>query len=261
MRRPRTALVLPAFALLAATHSLRGQETPSLPPPPSATSPATTEAPPPEDESSPYHVALAKYKTGDYEAARAAIDEAEKDTPGDIAIEVLKARILTEQKQYAEGEKLLRSLLTPTGPLQVQIALGDLLLHKHSFERAAKYYKLALAARPGDPDLTLKMVYAKVGASELVEAGEYASHLSPMDPKNPYDDHASYYFAKAALDQAAGNSQGADDDIQNARTNYGITVTDRYLRTYLEVFAPSPDKNTDITPAPLAVPSPGTAKP
>ena len=37
-------------------------------------------------------------------------------------------------------------------------------------------------------------------------------------------------------------SEEAEEDIQTARTIYGITVTNRYLKTYLEVFA-NPDKD------------------
>ena len=57
-------------------------------------------------------------------------------------------------------------------------------------------------------------------------------------------------------------SQGADDNIQTARTIYGITVTNRYLKLYLEVFAAA-DKNgqSDVTPAPSVKPVPTGAKP
>ncbi len=189
----------------------------------------------PDNDTSPYHVALINYKTGNYDKARSAIDEAEKAKPGDFATELLKARILSEQKEYAAGEKILHALLkgnpgqvtSATSLTEVQLALGDLLLREHSFDRAAKYYELALRARPKDPDILLKLVYAHIGTSDLVAAGNYASQLAPMDPKNPYDDHASYYFARAALAQATGNSQGADDDIQTARTIYGISVSNR----------------------------------
>ena len=96
------------------------------------------------------------------------------------------------------------------------------------------------------------MVYSRIGANDLVPAGQYASRLKPLDPKNPYDDHASYYFAKAALAQATGKTQEAQDDIQTARTIYGITVTNRYLKTYLEVFSSS-EKGpaSNMTPPPL----------
>jgi len=217
---------------------------------------------PPSEPLTPYGTALLDYKTGKYDEARAAIDVAEKTNPGDIQTEILKARILTELGDFAGGEQILRPLLTETGPLDVQLALGDLLLRKRSFDRAAKYYTLALQAKPDDPDVILKLVYAKIGASDLVGAGQYASRLKPLDPKNPYDDHASYYFAKAALAQATGNTQAADDDIQNARTVYGITVTNRYLKTYLEIFSSS-DKtpSSDITPPPLVKPTPANSKP
>jgi tetratricopeptide (TPR) repeat protein len=120
-----------------------------------------TDAEPDDNDTSPLHQALVGYKSGHYGEALTAIDAAEKAKPGDLPTELLKAKILTEQHQYDEGEKLLRGLLTPTGPVEVQLGLGDLLLRKHSFDRAAKYYTLALAAKPNDPDITLKLVYAK----------------------------------------------------------------------------------------------------
>jgi len=157
-----------------------------------------------EQPLTPYGTALLAYKSGKYDEARTAIDAAEKAKPGDLPTEILKAKILTEQRDFAGGEKVLRSVLTPTGPPEVELALGDLLLRKRSFDRATKYYSLALQAKPNDPDIALKLVYARIGASDLVGAGQYASHLTPLDPKNPYDDHASYYFAKAAIAQATG---------------------------------------------------------
>jgi tetratricopeptide (TPR) repeat protein len=209
----------------------------------------------PDDQPlTPYQTALLDYKSGKYEEAHTAIDVAEKAKPGDPATEILKARILTEQHEYAEGEKLLLSLLTGTPiqvtadvRLQVQLALGDLFLRKHSFDHAAKYYSLALQAKPNDPDITLKLVYAKTCASDLLAAGKYASQLKPLDT-----DHPCYYFAKAALAQSTGKAQEAEDAIQTARTIYGITVTNRYLKTYLEVFT-SPEKGptSDVTPPPL----------
>ena len=205
----------------------------------------------------PYQTALLDYKTGKYKEARTAIDEAESEKPGDLPTEILKSRILTELGDFAGGEKVLRPLLTPTGPIEVQLALGDLLLRKRSFDRAAKYYGMALQAKPNDPDITLDLVYAKVGASNLVEAGKYASQLKPLD-----SDHPSYYFAKAALAQATGKAQEAEDDIQTARTIYGITVTNRYLKTYLEVFASSgKSPASDMTPPPLLKPAPDNTKP
>ncbi len=220
------------------------------------------DAPPPADnDTSPLHVALVNYKSGNYDKARTAIDEAEKANPGDPATELLKARILTEQHDYMGGEKILRGMLTPDGPLEVELALGDLYLRKGSYDRAGKLYSTALQAKPKDPDIILKMVYAKVGGGDMVAAGQYTSQLSPLDPKNPYDDHASYYFAKAAIAQATGNPQGADDEIQDARTNYGITVTNRYLKTYLEVFAThNKGASSDATLAPKSNSVPTGAK-
>ena len=243
------------LVLVGCTGLLRAQDAPQAPT---------------DNDTSPLHVALVAYKAGKYDAARTAIDAAEKANPGDLPTELLKAKILTEQHDFAGGEKLLRSLYTPPAPtdltqdpkaVELELALGDLLLRKHSFDRAAKYYTLALAAKPGDPDITLKLIYARIGSADLIGAGQLASGLKPLDPKNPYDPHASYYFAKAALAQAQNNSQGAEDSIQEARTNYGNTITDRYLKTYLEVFAKSDTTpNSDLTPAPLVKPAPSDTK-
>jgi predicted Zn-dependent protease len=201
---------------------------------------------PVDDDTSPYHQALVAYKTGHYADARTAIDAAEKSKPGDVATEVLKARILTEQGDYAAGEKLLRPYLTSGNALDVQLALGDLLLRKHSAARATKYYMMALQTKPNDPDIILKLIYAEVNASNLVDAEKNASLLKPQDP-----DHPSYYFAEAALAEATGKTDQADQDIEQSRTIYGITVTNRYLKTYLQVFS-SKGPNPEMTPPPLS---------
>jgi predicted Zn-dependent protease len=193
-----------------------------------------------DTDTSPYHEALLDYKSGKYEEARAAIDMADRAKPGDVAIGVLKTRILIEQGDFATAEKTIKPLVVEGAPIEVLMTQGDLYLRKRSFDKAVTVYEKVLAAKPGDPDITLKLVYAQIGASDLVSAGKTASVLSPLDAKNPYDDHASYYFARAALAQATGNSQEAENEIQTARTLYGITVTNRYLKTYLEMFASTP---------------------
>jgi tetratricopeptide (TPR) repeat protein len=239
------------FILLAVTTALRAEDAS-------------------DDQSlTPYQTALLDYKTGHFQEAYDAMVQADKLVPPgqEAKYFILDSKILTELKRYDEGEKILQSILTPTGPLEVQLALGDLLLRKHSFDRAAKYYSLALQAKPNDPDLMLKVVYTRVGASDLLDAAKYASRLKPFDPAiDPLDPqhpgNPSYYFAKAAIAQATGNAQEAEDDIQTARTLYGITVTNRYLKTYLEVFASS-GKNpaSDITPPPLIKPTPTGSNP
>jgi hypothetical protein len=84
------------------------------------------------------------------------------------------------------------------------------------------------------------------------------SELKPLDPVNP-----SYYFAKAALAQATGNSNEADDDIETSRTIYGLMVTNRYLKTYLEIFASSSQDNmaAALTPPPATNASANLAPP
>jgi tetratricopeptide (TPR) repeat protein len=228
-------------------------------------------SPPPQQQaenlppSSPYSEAMVRYKAGDYDKAWDALKGIDPAKQDDNFI-ILEARILTELKRYGDGEKLLRQrigagtgfdVVNPEDPHEYALitTLGDLYLHKRSYENATKFYNLALKAKPNDPDLTLKLVYAHIGAGGLREADQLASQLSPFDPKNPYDDHASYYFARAALAQATGKSAEADDDIQNARTNYGITVTNRYLKTYLQFFStPNTNAPSGISPAPPAKP-------
>lgn len=208
--------------------------------------PATHSAPPPESPSSPVSQAQVNYHDGEYEKAYDAIQGIDP-TAQDDAFVVLYARILTELKRYDDGEKLLRQRIdqeahsshaqSAAQSQELIVTLGDLLLHKRSYDRAAKYYTVALQSQPNDPDLKLKLIYARIGTNDLRGADQLATQLSPFDPKNPYDDHAAFYFARAALARALGRTQEAEDDIQNARTNYGITVTNRYLKTYLQFFS------------------------
>ncbi len=208
-----------------------------------------------DTDTSPYHVALLDYKEGKFQEALDALNANGEAAPLDTRTAILKSRVLTELKQYDEGEKVLRTQLAGPDVVEIQAALGDLLLRKRSFGRAAKYYAAVLVAKPNDPDTMLKLVYARIGSADLIGAGQLASQLSPLDPKNPYDDHASYCFAQAALAEASGKAQEAQDQIQAARTNYGITVTNRYLKTYLQVFeSTDKDASTDITPPPRIQP-------
>jgi predicted Zn-dependent protease len=202
----------------------------------------------PDTDSSPYHQALLNYKSGNYAAARVAIDEAETEKPNDLAVAVLKGRILTEQHDFADGETLLRRYLGPNGPPAVQLALGDLFLRARDFSHAANLYDQALASKPGDPDIMLKLIYAKISLGNLVAAGKLASLLKPLDPVNP-----AYYFAKAALSNATGDSAAADEDIETVRTIYGSTVANRYLKIYLAVFS------ARSTPAGAPLPSTNAA--
>jgi predicted Zn-dependent protease len=204
----------------------------------------------PDTDSSPYHQALLNYKAGNYAAARVAIDEAQTEKPDDLATAVLKGRILTEQHDFADGEALLRRYLGPKGPLAVQLALGDLFLRARDFSHATNLYDQALAAKPGDPDITLKFIYARISSGDLVTAGKYASGLKPLDPVNP-----AYYFAKAALANATGDSAAADQDIETVRTIYGSTVANRYLKIYLEVFSAKSSPAGALQPSTNAPPN------
>ena len=198
-----------------------------------------------DTDTSPYHQALINYKSGKYAAARIAIDQASEADPNNLTVAVLKARILTELKEFSAGEELLHHFLGPQGPIDVQIALGDLYLREHKSSAAANMYEQALTAKAGDPDLTLRLIYAKIDSGDLVAAGKYASELKPLDPLNP-----SYYFARAGLAQATGSSAESDQDIQTARTIYGNTVADHYLKTYLQVFSGGPKTGLPATPNP-----------
>jgi tetratricopeptide (TPR) repeat protein len=218
---------------------------------------AAEDAPPPDNDTSPYHQALLNYKSGHYDAARLAIDDAEKANPNDLATAVLKGRILTEQGDFADGATLLRRFLGPDGPVAVQLALGDLFLRQRDFGAAANMYDQALQLKPNDPDIMLKLIYAKINTSDLVSASKYASELKPLDQLNP-----AYYFAHAALAETTGKTGEADQDIETVRTIYGITTANHYLRTYLQVFAHSskndvnarsePPASTNAAPAPAA---------
>ena len=190
-----------------------------------------------------YHQALLNYKGGNYPAARLAIDDAETADPNNVAIAILKGRILTEQKDFADGETLLRRFLGPNGPLEVQLAMGDLYLRARNFSAAANMYDQALSLKPNDPDITLKLIYSKINMADLVTAGKYASELKPLDPLNP-----AYYFARAALAEAIGKDNEAEQDIETARTIYGITIANRYLKTYLEVSTSHPKTGVSATP-------------
>jgi tetratricopeptide (TPR) repeat protein len=209
-----------------------------------------------DNDTSPYHQALLAYKSGHFDTARASIDAAEKSQPGDLSIQVLKARILTEQHDFDAGEKILRRLLAPSGSgsPDVQLALGDLLLRKRDFDGAARIYDVALQGRPDDPDIMLKMIYTRISVSDFIAAGKYTSRLKPLDP-----DHPSYYFAKAALAQATGKTAEADQDIETVRTIYGITTANRYLKTYLEVFSPDQSKSASTRAEPPATNAPPAA--
>jgi tetratricopeptide (TPR) repeat protein len=208
----------------------------------------------PDTDSSPYHQALLNYKSGNYTAARLAIDDAEKEKPGDPPIEILKARILMELQQYKEANDTLENLngnpaMTPAYGEARNLAFGDLCLRQRHFDEAAKFYEMILDTKAGDPDIVLKIIYTRVGAGDLVTAGRYASELKPLDPVNP-----AYYFAKAAIAEATGKASEADEDIQTSRTIYGITVTNHYLKTYLQVTATKPKDGL----APTTEPPPST---
>jgi len=202
------------------------------------------EAPIPDNDTSAYHLALLDYKAGRFQEALNALDApGATSVSSNFNIVILKSRILTELKRYNEAEKTLAPFLTPTGPIEIQMAMADLLLRKRDYNGATKFYNLALAAKPGDPDIMLMLVYSRIGASDLISAAKIASQLKPLDQANP-----SYYFARAALAQSTDKRQESENDIETARTMYGITVTERYLKTYIEVLS-APGKNSLMTPA------------
>jgi tetratricopeptide (TPR) repeat protein len=188
--------------------------------------------------STPYHQAFLNYKSGNYQAALIAIDQAAQDNPDNINTQILKARIQTELLQFDDAKKTLEGLndnphFTPADGANRTLAMADLCLRRRDFDGATKLYESVLTtARPDDPDLILKVVYSRVGANDLGSALSYSSKLKPLDQVDP-----AYYFAKAALAQATGDSASADQDLQTVTTLYGITVSNRYLKTYLQLFS------------------------
>ena len=204
----------------------------------------------------PYSEAIVAYKAGNYDKAYAALEGVDPTGQDDNFV-ILESRVLTELKRYDDGEKLLKTRLQSKEQSQAKpaelddllTALGDLFLHKRAFDRAGKFYGTVLKDKPNDPDITLKLVYTHIGDNDLHAADQLASSFSPFDPKHPYDDHPVYYFARAALAQSLGHVQEAEDDIQQARTNYGVTVTNRYLKTYLHLFATNADAKSGIAPS------------
>jgi predicted Zn-dependent protease len=196
----------------------------------------------------PYERALLNYKSGKYEAARLLIDEADQANPGNVPVEMLKVRILTEMRDFTGAHQVLNSLydrsdLTPAYQAALEITTGDLDLRQRKYDAATKAYTQYLDAQPNDADVTLRLIYARLGAADLVTAGRLASGLKPLDATTP-----AYYFAHAALAHAGIGSEDEDQDIQQARTIYGITVTNRYLKTYLEVFSDKSSVNSTLNP-------------
>jgi len=205
--------------------------------------------PPQADETNltAYQMALLNYKSGHFDVARTAIEAAEKPAPGDPATEILKARILTELGDFGAAKEALESLngnpgLTRDLATERTLAFGDMCLRQHSYAEATKWYESLFGSNPNDPDLRLKAIYGRIGYGDLATAEKYFSQLKPLDSDNP-----SYYFAKAALAQATGKTEEAEQDIETTRTIYGITISNRYLKIYLQALPPA--KNASTIPA------------
>ena len=249
-----------ALTLLAGSVVARADDS-SSPAAPAANSSAPQEqapAAPPEQDLTPYQTALTDYKNGKYVDARTAIEEADKEKPNDPTTIILKARILTELRDFADAKTSLEGLTSSSTPLPAEVekgrllALADLFLRKRDFDNATKYYQDLLTGNPNDPDLLLKIVYTRVGAGDLVTAAKFASSLKPLDPVHP-----NYYFAKAAISEGtSGSDQSNGEDIETARTIYGVTVTNRYLKTYLQVFSQKTPQTTSTPAAPGQTPGP-----
>jgi tetratricopeptide (TPR) repeat protein len=235
--RPWPVLVF----LLGCAVALRAEEKP--------------QPPPVDNDTSPYHLAMLAYKGGRYDDALKAVTAAEQAKPGDVPVEILKARILTEQLNFTDGAALLQKLIASGGGYEAQFALGDLYLRQHNFSDAVKIYNECLAQKPGNPDLLLDLIYGLIGTGDYVTAGKYFSQLQPFDPVYP-----SYYFAKSALAQATGKASEMDADLENVRTIYGVSTANRYLRTYLQVFSPDSKKMSRAEPPPTNAPSATPAK-
>ena len=200
----------------------------------------------------PYERALLNYKAGKYDAAKLLIEDADEATPGNAAIEMLKVRILAELHDFHGAHQVLNSLydrpdLNPAYAAALILTSGDLSLRERHFDEASKAYSSYLQNRPTDADAKLKLIYARLSVGDLVTAGKLASELKPTDPATP-----AYYFAHAALAHTGATSGDEEQDFEQARTIYGITLTNRYLKTYLEVFS---------KPANPPASAPGAAKP
>ena len=201
----------------------------------------------PESAQTPYEKALLNYKSGKYDAAKVLIDAADQEQPGDVPIEMLKVRILAELHDFKGAHQVLNSLydrsdLTPAYAAALALTTGDLNLRQHRFDEASKAYTAYLQSQPNDADAKLKLLYARLGVGDLVQAGKLESELKPFDATTP-----AYYFAQAALARSGGSGD-EEQDIQQSRTIYGITLTNRYLKTYLEVFAPDKGKDGQLNP-------------
>ncbi len=201
-----------------------------------------------------YEKALLNYKAGKYDAAKLLIDDADTETPGNAPIEMLKVRILAELHDFHGAHQVLNTLydrtdLSPNYAAALTLTSGDLNLRERHFEEAGKAYETYLVYAPADADAKLKLIYARIGVGDLIAAGKLASELQPMDAATP-----AYYFAHAALAHSGATSGDEEQDIEQARTIYGITVTNRYLKTFLEVFSSKPT-------TPGETPAPGAPKP
>jgi hypothetical protein len=209
-----------------------------------------------ESPQTPYEKALLNFKSGKYEAAKVMIAQADEEKPGDVPIGMLKSRILTELNDFTGARQVLNNLyarsdLTPADASALGLATGDLALRQHHFEPASKAYETYLQGQPNDADAKLKLIYARLGVGDLVVAGKYASELKPLDTSTP-----AYYFARAAIAHSNGGD-GEEQDIEQARTIYGIHIANRYLRTYLEVFSTEkkPTAGPHASPVPNAAPA------
>jgi tetratricopeptide (TPR) repeat protein len=203
----------------------------------------------------PYEKALLNFKAGKYDAAKVLIDDADESTPGNAAIEMLKVRILAELHDFHGAHQVLNSLydrtdLTPAYAAALTLTNGDLNLRERHFEEAAKAYESYLQYRPADTDAKLKLVYAKLSLGDMIAAGKLASEFQPSDAATP-----AYYFAHAALAHAGATTGDEEQDFEQARTIYGITLTNRYLKTFLEVFSPAKDAADGAAPS-TAKPAP-----
>ncbi len=202
-----------------------------------AGSPAPAASAPAGEPQTPYEKALLNYKAGKYDAAKVLIDDADETSPGNAAIQMLKVRILAELHDFHGAHQVLNTLydrtdLSPTYAAALTLTNADLSLRERHFEAAAKAYQSYLQFRPADADAKLKLIYAKLSTGDMVAAGKLASELQPSDATTP-----AYYFAHAALAHAGATTGDEEQDFEQARTIYGITLTNRYLKTYLEVFS------------------------
>ncbi len=176
-----------------------------------------------------YQNALVAYKSGEFGGARTAVLESIKLKPNHSHSLVLLGKIALAQKKYSEAEMLLAPLVLKEPDLgMLWIPWGDVLVFTGKPGKAIEFYQKATSQEVKKPEALLRKVYAFLKNKELGEAERVASTMDGFNDKTP-----AYYFAKAAVLEAAGKKIEADEVLKNARTLYGESVYLEFYRDYL----------------------------